>query len=80
MSLAEIQRAVDKLPSDQRLQLTAWMVSCYPLLRVEQLMEHASGMVDSGEWTPSPPTDDNRPKGKVLKHALRTAAKLGLGK
>jgi hypothetical protein len=80
MSLAEIQRAVDTLPADEQLRLTAWMVSHYPLLRVEQLMAHAARLIDTGEWTPAPPTDDSRPKGKILEHALRTAAKLDLGK
>jgi hypothetical protein len=80
MSLAEIQRAVDSLPADERLRLTAWMVSRYPLLRVEQLMAHATRMKDSGEWTPAPLTDDNRPKGKILEHAQRTAERLNLKK
>ena len=80
MSLSEIQRAVDTLPADERLRLTAWMVSRYPLLRVEQLMASAAKLVDDGEWAPSPPTDDNRPKGKILDHALRVAEELDLGK
>jgi hypothetical protein len=80
MSLAEIQRAVDTLPADERLRLTAWMVSRYPLLTVEQLMDHAAKLVNSGEWTPAPPNDDSRPKGKVLEHALRAAEQLNLGK
>ena len=80
MSLAEIQRAVDSLPVDERLRLTVWMVSRYPLLTVEQLMAHATRMIDTGEWTPAPPTDDNRPKGKILEHAQRTAERLNLGK
>lgn len=80
MSLTEIQRAVDTLSADERLRLTAWMVSRYPLLRVEQLMTHATALIDSGEWEPPPPTDDNRPKGKVLEHALRVAKQLDLGK
>ena len=80
MSLAEIQRAVDSLSADERLRLTAWMVSRYPLLRVEQLMAHATRMTDTGEWIPDPPTDDNRPTGKILEHAQRTAERLNLGK
>jgi hypothetical protein len=76
MSLAEIQRAVDSLPADERVRLTAWMVSHYPLFTVEQLMAHATRMTDTGEWTPAPPTDDNRPKGKILEHAQRTAERL----
>lgn len=80
MSLAEIQRAVDSLPADERLRLTAWMVTHYPLLRVEELMANATSLVEAGKWDPVPPTDDNRPKGKILQHALQTAAKLKLGK
>lgn len=79
MGLTEIQRAVDTLPAAERLRLTAWMVSRYPLLRVEQLMAHATTLVESGEWKPAPPTDDNRPKGEVLEHALRVAKQLDLG-
>lgn len=80
MSLTEIQHAVDTLPADERLRLTAWMVSRYPLLRVEQLMAHATTLVQNGKWAPTPPTDDNRPKGKVLEHALQVAEQLDLGK
>lgn len=80
MSLTEIQRAVEILPADERLRLTAWMVSHYPLLRVEQLMEQAAALVRSGEWIPTSPTDDNRPRGKILKQALRVAEELDLGK
>jgi hypothetical protein len=76
MSLAEIQRAVDTLPADERLRLTAWMVSRYPLLTVEQLMAHATTLIDRGEWVPTPPTEDDGPKGKVLEHALKTHALL----
>lgn len=56
MSLIEIQRAVDTLPAEERLRLTAWMVSRYPLLSVDQLMASATGLVETGEWTPAPPT------------------------
>ena len=56
------------------------MVSRYPLLRVEQLLAYATTLADSGEWTPTPPTDDNHPKGKILERALRVAEKLDLGK
>jgi hypothetical protein len=79
MSLSEIQRAVDELPADQRLRLTAWMVSRYPLLNVERLMASAAKLVGSGDWVPSPPTDDNRPKGKILEHGLRVAEEHDLG-
>ena len=78
MSLTEIQRAVENLPTDERLRLTAWMVSRYPLLSVEQLMAHAARLVDGGKWTPDPPTDDNAPRGKVLERALRVAERLDL--
>ena len=80
MSLAEIQRAVDTLPVDERLRLTAWMVTRYPLLRVEQLMANAAALVDRGEWVPTPPTKENHPQGEVLEDALRVAAQLGLGR
>ena len=62
MSLSEIQRAVDVLPPDERVRLTAWMVSRYPLLRVEQLVAQGAALVDRGEWTPTPPADENQPK------------------
>lgn len=80
MSLTEIQRAVDSLPEDERLRLTAWMVTRYPLLKVERLIARAATLIDNGEWDPTPPTDDNAPKGKVLEHALRVAEQLDLGK
>lgn len=80
MSLREIQQAVDTLPGDERLRLTAWMVSRYPLLRVEHLMASAAQLVDRGEWVPLPPTDENRPQGKILDHALRVAEEFDLGK
>ena len=80
MSLLEIQEAVASLQPDERARLTAWMVSRYPVLNVEQLIEDATTLVDRGEWAPTPPTDDNRPQGKVLEHALRVAEHLALGK
>ena len=80
MSLSEIQRAVSTLPAEERLRLTAWMVSRYPLLRVEQLMANASTLVDNGEWALTPPTDDNWPTGGALEHASRIAEQLDLGK
>ena len=80
MSLTEIQRAVDTLQPDERARLTAWMVSRYPILNVEQLMAHAGTLIDRGEWTPLPPTDENSPRGKILGHALRVAERLDLGK
>lgn len=80
MSLTKIQRAVDSLPADERLRLTAWMVTRYPLLRVEQLMAHAATLIDRGERVPTPPTEENFPKGKVLEDALRLAEQLDLGK
>ena len=80
MSLIEIQQAVESLSPEERLRLTAWMVSRYPVLKVEQLMTRATTLVDSGEWVPSAPSEDNRPKGKMLDHALRVAEELDLGK
>ena len=80
MSLIEIQQAVESLSPEERLRLTAWMVSRYPVLKVEQLMTGATTLVDSGEWVPSAPLEDNRPKGKMLDHALRVAEELDLGK
>ncbi len=80
MSLTEIQRAVDTLPPAERARLVAWMVSRYPVLNVEQLMGHAADLVARGEWAPSPPTDENRPQGKILERALRVADQLDLGK
>ncbi len=80
MSLSEIQQAVENLPKDERFRLTAWMVARYPLLRVEELMAHATALVESGQWVPSAPSEDNRPQGKVLDRALRVAEELDLGK
>ena len=73
MSTAEIKQAIDAMTADERVRLTAWMVSRYPLLNVEQLMEYAAGLAARGEWSPAPPTEENRPKGKLLDHALRVA-------
>ena len=80
MSLKEIQRAVEKLPSEQRIKLTAWIVSTYPVLQIGELMARAAKLVQNGEWQPTPPTSDNHPKGKVLDRALNTAKRLGLEK
>jgi len=80
MSLTEIQQAVETLPADERARLTAWIVSRYPLLKVEPLMASAAKLAHSGDWAVSPPTDENQPKGKILAHATRVAEKLDLGK
>ncbi|MGI9087256.1 MAG: hypothetical protein ACR2HH_05880 [Chthoniobacterales bacterium] len=80
MSLTEIQRAVDTLQPDERARLAAWMVSRYPILNVDQLMAHAATLIDRGEWTPPPPTDENSPRGEILGHALRVAEQFNLGK
>lgn len=80
MSLTEIQRAVDTLPPVERARLVAWIISRYPVLNVEQLMGHAAELVAHAEWAPNPPTDENRPQGKILQHALRVAEQLDLGK
>lgn len=77
MGLIEIQRAVDRLPDEDRRKLTAWIVSRYPTLQVEQLVARAVGLVEKGEWSPIPPNSDNNPQGKVLEHALRTVKELG---
>ncbi len=80
MSLSEIQQAVEKLPRDERFRLTAWMVSRYPLLKVERLMAHATALVESGQWVPLAPSEENRPKGKMLDRALRIAEEHDLDK
>lgn len=80
MSLAEIKRAVDTLPADERAKLTVWMVSHYPILRVENLIAAAARLVQKGDWTPTPPNEDNIPAGKNLEHACRVAEELDLGK
>ena len=80
MSLNEIQRAVENLPKDERVRLTAWMVSRYPLLRVEGLIAHAAELIESGQWVPVAPSEDNRPKGKMLDRALRIAEEHDLDK
>lgn len=80
MSLTEIQKAVESLPTDERVPLTAWMVSRYPVLNVDQLMARATGLVERGQWTPSAPTEDNRPQGRTLDRALRVAEDLDLNK
>ena len=77
MSLAEIQRAVDTLPPDERARLVAWMVSRYPVLNVEQLMGHAADLVARGEWTPSPPTDANRSGAEGGRRRLRARTEVG---
>lgn len=73
MSTAEIKQAIEAMPEEKRARLAAWMVSRYPVLKVEQLMERAAGLVARGEWTPTPPTPENRPQGPTLDHALRVA-------
>ena len=80
MSTAEIKQSIEAMTADERARLTAWMVSGYPLLNVEQLIEHAAGLVARGEWSPAPPTEENRPKGKLLDHALRVAEERDLDK
>ncbi len=80
MSLNEIQRAVDTLTQDERVKLTAWMVARYPMLKVADLMSTASELVENGRWSPGPPTDENRPTGKMLNRALRIAEEHGLDK
>ena len=78
MTVSEIQKAVEALHSDERIKLTAWMVSSYPSFNVEDLMSHAGSLVARGKWTPAPPTDDNRPTGRVLEHALKVAEEMDL--
>lgn len=67
---------IEAMTDEERARLTAWMVSRYPVLNVEQLMGHAAGLVACGEWAPAPPTEENRPQGKLLDHALRVAQEL----
>ena len=73
MSTAEIKQAIEAMTEDERVRLTAWIVSRYPLLNVEQLMGQAAGLVARGEWAPTPPTEENRPKGKTFDHAMKVA-------
>ncbi len=80
MSTAEIKRAIEAMTEDERARLTAWMVSRYPVLKVEQLMGRAAGLVARGEWGPTAPTRENRPQGKMLDHALRVAEERDLDK
>lgn len=80
MSMAEIQKAVRRLPEAKRRRLTTWMVKSYPALTVEELMNRASGRVAAGVWVPTPPTAENIPSGALLQQARRTAARLGLAK
>ncbi len=80
MSLAEIQRAVQGLPAEDKVRLTSWMVSQYPILKVEHLMAYAGALVDKGTWVPTAPTRDNQPQGSILDHAQRGAAELHLGR
>jgi len=80
MSLADIQRAVDTLPADERAKLMVWMVSRYPVLRVESLMAAAAQLVQKGDWAPNPPNEDNKVAGKNLEHACRVAEEFDLGK
>ena len=80
MDVTKIQREVRRLPARDRKKLTAWMVSEFPVLSVDRLMRRASRSVKSGAFTPSPPTEDNFPKGRTLDHALEVAKRLGLRK
>ena len=80
MSTAEIKQAIEAMDQDERVRLTAWMVSRYPLLKVEHLMAAASKLVESGEWVPAPPTEDNCPRDTTLERAARVAEELDLGK
>jgi hypothetical protein len=78
VSITQIQQEVCHLSEAERKQLTAWMVSAFPVLRVEDLMAQATAVVEQGAWHPQPPTEDNIPKGKTLEHALLVAARLDL--
>ena len=80
MDVDKIQREVRRLRPSQRKQLTAWMVSEFPVLSVKGLMAKAGREVKAGTWTPTPPTEDNIPKGKTLEHALQVAVRLGIRK
>ena len=78
--MAEIQKAVRRLPVAKRRRLTTWMVKSYPALTVEGLMNRAAERVAAGSWVPPPPTTENIPAGALLQHARRTATRLGLAK
>lgn len=78
MSITEIQNAVDALAPEERKRLTAWMVSKYSIRSVEQLMRCATELVEAGTWTPSPPTNENRPGDKAAAHAREVAERLDL--
>lgn len=80
MSTSEIKQAIEAMTQDERVHLTAWMVSRYPALEVEQLMGRAAGLVARGEWAPTPPSPENRPEGKMRDHALRVAEERDLDK
>ena len=80
MDVAKIQREVLRLRPSQRKKLTAWMVSEFPVLSVDGLMAKAARGVKAGVWTPTPPTEDNIPKGTKLERALHVAGRLGIRK
>jgi hypothetical protein len=78
MDVTKIQREVRRLRPQDRKKLTAWMVAEFPALSVERLLRKASRAVKSGAFKPTPPTQDNFPKGRTLDHALDVAERLGL--
>jgi hypothetical protein len=78
MDVAKIQDEVRRLRPSQRKKLTAWMVLEFPVLSVNGLMAKAAHAVKAGTWTPSPPTEDNIPKGGALVRALQVADRLGI--
>jgi len=62
----------------QRKQFTAWMLHRYPTMRVEDLMQSAHRQMESGQWIPVPPADDNIPMGDARIYAADTVRRLGL--
>jgi hypothetical protein len=56
------------------------MVKEFPVFSVAEFMARADRRAKAGTWTPTPPTDDNVPNGRTLKHALAVATKLGIRK
>jgi hypothetical protein len=78
MDMAKIQREVCRLPTRERKKLTAWMVAEFPVRSVDRLMAKTARAVEAATWAPAPPTEDNLPKGRTLKHVIEVAGRLGL--
>jgi len=78
MSVQEVKAAVEAMDPLQRKQFTSWILRRYPTIRVEDLLQSARHQVESGEWMPTPPTEDNIPTGDARTHAADTVRRLGL--